>query len=195
MSPQFILKPADGGTFWDSLSLYNDVGVEPSTFTGQTKMICNLPACARFQLEVFGTGATSSLLEMHFPKLDRHTSDILILGHPVLTTITFPVLRGHIPLPQNPTPTNVWFSIVNNPSLTTIEIPNWSVAGTASTGRMELVNNALSATCVNAILARMVAIGFSSELRLQGGTNAAPTGQGITDKATLISNGATVTTN
>lgn len=32
-------------------------------------------------------------------------------------------------------------------------------------------------------------------INLSGGTNAAPTGQGLTDKATLITAGWTVTTN
>lgn len=62
-----------------------------------------------------------------------------------------------------------------------------------------LAHNAIENT--NEILAQMV--NFQNErgpsgirvLDLSGGTNAAPTGQGLTDKATLISNGWIVTTN
>lgn len=63
-----------------------------------------------------------------------------------------------------------------------------------------LDGNALSAASVNSILA--AAALYESDyapgdgaLDLSGGTNAAPTGQGLTDKATLISAGWTVTTN
>lgn len=49
---------------------------------------------------------------------------------------------------------------------------------------------------INIILAACVAAGSPNGiLDLSGGTNAAPTGQGITDKATLILAGWTVTTN
>ncbi|HMT01761.1 MAG TPA: hypothetical protein PKD00_00385, partial [Burkholderiales bacterium] len=50
-------------------------------------------------------------------------------------------------------------------------------------------------TDVNAILAHLVSIGFTGSLDIMGGTNAAPTGQGILDVATLIGNGASVITN
>lgn len=57
--------------------------------------------------------------------------------------------------------------------------------------------NALTATAVNHVLARYVAsAGYvSGTLNLSGGSSAAPTGQGTTDKATLQSRGVTVNTN
>ena len=55
---------------------------------------------------------------------------------------------------------------------------------------------ALNAASVNQILARCVASGVTTcTIDLSGGTNAAPSGQGITDKADLITAGNTVTTN
>ena len=59
--------------------------------------------------------------------------------------------------------------------------------------------NALPASAVNQVLADfVVSLGISGRVvcnvDLSGGTNAAPTGQGIVDKATLISAGWTVTT-
>jgi Leucine-rich repeat (LRR) protein len=56
--------------------------------------------------------------------------------------------------------------------------------------------NQLSSGAINAILAAFVAANrFSGALLLGGTGNAAPTGQGITDKATLISRSWTVSTN
>jgi hypothetical protein len=56
---------------------------------------------------------------------------------------------------------------------------------------------ALSSTSINHILARGVAnpAFTTGALFLDGGTNAAPSGQGIADKATLIGRGVTVNTN
>jgi hypothetical protein len=60
----------------------------------------------------------------------------------------------------------------------------------------DLANNNLSTTEVNAILAKFVNTTVPSGTLLLNGTNmGAPSGQGLTDKATLISNGWTVTTN
>jgi hypothetical protein len=68
----------------------------------------------------------------------------------------------------------------------------------ASLGNFQAQNNQLPAAAVNAILAAFVAAGRTTgprTLNLGGTGNAAPTGQGITDKATLQSRGWTVTTN
>ncbi len=56
---------------------------------------------------------------------------------------------------------------------------------------------ALTAVSVNKILARAVANAayISGTINTAGGTSSAPTGQGITDKATLIARGVTVLTN
>jgi Leucine-rich repeat (LRR) protein len=67
-----------------------------------------------------------------------------------------------------------------------------------SLGDFRAENNLLTSSAVNAILAAFVAANKTTGTRILnlGGTgNAAPTGQGITDKATLISRGWTVTTN
>jgi hypothetical protein len=70
----------------------------------------------------------------------------------------------------------------------------------SSLGNFQAHNNQLTSAAVNAILAAFVAAGRTSVdgvcvLFLSGTGNAAPTGQGLTDKTTLISRGWTVTTN
>lgn len=62
---------------------------------------------------------------------------------------------------------------------------------------MDFRGNAMPSSNINGILAACVAQGVPGGiLQLEGGTNGAPTGQGIVDKATLITvNSWTVTTN
>jgi hypothetical protein len=65
-------------------------------------------------------------------------------------------------------------------------------------GTIDIQNAKLTTTAVNALLAAFVAAGRTTGTRvlnLGGPGNAAPTGQGIIDKATLVSRGWTVTTN
>ena len=65
-------------------------------------------------------------------------------------------------------------------------------------GDFHAQNNQLTSTAVNAILAAFVVANKTTgnrTLLLAGTGNAAPTGQGLTDKATLISRGWTLTTN
>lgn len=88
--------------------------------------------------------------------------------------------------------------IQSNASLTEISLP---VLVLLVDGFELLFNgNALPSANVNEILAIVLAIVTdqsltSGTLALQGGTNGAPTGQGITDKSDLITAGITVTTN
>lgn len=66
---------------------------------------------------------------------------------------------------------------------------------------LDASNNAITAAAdINAILADLRTsydlVGrVACTVKLEGGTNAAPTGQGITDKNFLNANGWTVTTN
>lgn len=80
--------------------------------------------------------------------------------------------------------------VINNPDLTEVTLP-----ATINYGGLYLNGNALTEASVNAVLANLRANGFIGTAQLDGGTNAAPTGQGIIDLAWLNSNGASVTTN
>ena len=82
----------------------------------------------------------------------------------------------------------IWFY---GNSLTTVDVSN-----NTALRNIYAIENALTSTCVNAILALLVSLSRTSgtvELEDQDPA-AAPTGQGITDKATLIAAGVTVTT-
>lgn len=104
---------------------------------------------------------------------------LLIFDHAALTSVSAPNLvtcRNGV----------VWntLSINTNPVLVSISVPSLAPLNGCN---LDFSKNALDAATVNAILARCVAAaGFVSGLvDLSGGTNAAPTGQGILDKATL----------
>jgi hypothetical protein len=67
---------------------------------------------------------------------------------------------------------------------------------------VEIAGCALSEETINYILALLVSLDgtngtilFNGDVLLDGGTSAAPTGQGLIDKATIESRGGTVTTN
>jgi hypothetical protein len=141
------------------------------------------------------------------------TGGVIINGCTALKTVSFPNLTTVFSTSLN----SLNFQIINNPALTSISLPNLVTAQ----GSVRLNNNsaltsitipkyvaasnahdfysfnALSVTAVNAILATYAAnTAFTTgSLALQGGTNAAPTGQGLVDKATIIARGASVQTN
>ena len=82
----------------------------------------------------------------------------------------------------------------NNSLLVTVSIPQFL----PTNGNSLYFNGcALNAASVNQILARCVAnAGYvSGTVTTNGGTSAAPSGQGVADKATLIGRGVSVTTN
>ncbi len=85
------------------------------------------------------------------------------------------------------------FDLDNNAHLTTVSIP----ALVFPNGHLvDASGCALTAASVNGILRRCVVSGLTtSDIELAGGTNAAPSGQGVADKATLIAAGNTVNTN
>lgn len=125
-----------------------------------------------------------------------------------LTTISFPVITAIGPsgigLGSNHVLVTTSFPLLvtskdgifidDCPLLTTFSLPSY-VPGN---GEEQVISNCgLNAASVNAFLHRLTLnAGYvSGNVDLSGGTNAAPTGQGIIDKGLLIGRGATVTTN
>jgi hypothetical protein len=114
------------------------------------------------------------------------TAPIEISDCPLLVSVSLPSLVTIEPA----------ISITVCAALTTLSFPVWVPSNGANSF---FSDNALTAASVNHILARHIVNptwGNAGEvLTLNGGTSAAPSGQGILDKATLIGRGATVVTN
>ncbi len=216
-TPQVFFKPGQGGVnpgnpIFDKLGFFtfgNLAGVTSIVFGNNftpTNLLDkiglftfgNLTGITSASLTMTTSGAgfdiesTTQLTSIVWPNLVSVDPDglqdgfITITGNSHLTTLTFSALVT--------TNVNTDFTITNNPLLTVISLPRYvPQVGT----RLKFQGNKLTAATVNAILARCVAaVGFTSGVvTLNGGTSAAPTGQGLTDKVTLITRGITVTTN
>ena len=125
----------------------------------------------------------SALEELNFPALQQILDLFAISGNPLLTELTFPAL----------TTVSSGLAVSLNTALTSFSAPLFLPTDGSP---IEFNGNALDAASVNHILARCVAAGVTTcTIKLEGGTNAAPTGQGITDAADLVTAGNTVTTN
>ena len=90
--------------------------------------------------------------------------------------------------------------ITNCPNLNIINLPNLNTFNPPLEPTFDVSNNGLTETCINALLAKLVEIAAPDItidwiIKMEGGTNDAPSGQGILDVATLESRGCTVTTN
>ena len=126
---------------------------------------------------------------------------IFLSGSMAITSISLPALTtvngqaATLVMYNGVTPTMIQMAVLFDgcSSLTAVSIPNLVYQN----GRGYLFDGcALNATSVNAILARARASGVTGAfITLDGGTNAAPTGQGIADKAFLLAAGNSVSTN
>ena len=171
-----------------SVALFDYVTIYiTSDVTGLTSITFNMEHC-RDRIEIDGV---PDVVEISFPKLTEvvptsgmYTSELKLNNMPSLTTVDLPVLT---------TVAGV-FEIMANPLLTTINLASLVPTNTDS---YSFTENALSASTVNAILARFVANDayVSGAVYLNDGTNAAPTGQGLTDVTTLRARGVTVIVN
>ena len=90
--------------------------------------------------------------------------------------------------------------IINCPNLNTIDLSNLNTFSPPTAATFDVSNNGLTETCINALLAKLLEIATPNItvdwiIKMEGGTNDAPSGQGILDVATLESKGCTVTTN
>lgn len=143
----------------------------------------------------------------HLASIDENAY-FLLSDNPALVSVSLPVLTqaGQLRISDNDSLTAVDlsnfttsllgsnFSISSNASLVVLSLPVYVPINGMD---VRFASNALSAASVNGLLAMAVAAaGFvSGILDLTGGTNAAPTGQGIVDKGILNGRGVTCTTN
>lgn len=150
--------------------------------------------------------SNASLVSISFPKLDivptldiesnsaLSSIDLTLLGT-LFANLTFSNNDSIVSLNLgNLISVGGNIDIADNNSLTTINLSRFNPAN----GSNDIYSgNALLAASVNAILHRYILqSGYvSGSIDLSGGTNAAPTGQGIVDAAALTTRGVSVTTN
>jgi hypothetical protein len=166
-----------------SISFPNLIGVDEAGACKSYFQISDNPNLTTIDLPVFQQINTDGTLTGGYLEFSRN---------PKLTTVNMPALVSVV----------AYWNMFNSPLLTTLSFPNLVMPGGGGGGanNMDFHGNALDAASVNGILARLVAspnwgTNGRDTLWIDRGTNAAPTGQGITDKATLITRGATVVTN
>ena len=155
---------------------------------------------ALINLECFNNNLTGSI-----PSLSANTNLIVFDASTNLLTGSIPSLSGKYFLTVFVCNDNNLSGSIpdlsSNTSLIKFHCQNNNLTGSNITAvstaltNFKAQSNNLSASAVNSILAAFVSAGHSNGiLNLGGSGNAAPTGQGITDKATLVSAGWSVTT-
>lgn len=165
----------------------------------------------------FGPGTMASLTTFSFPGLVS-VGAFSIAAMAALTTLSINSLQtvvGAFSIATMASLTTTSFSgMVSYGGLITIKTGLGAltdiVLGTVGTlksiagATIDCSGQALTSASVNAILALLVSLdgtggtitwGTGKTLLINGGTNGAPSGQGITDAAALVTRGATVTTN
>lgn len=136
---------------------------------------------AKLNEAILGINGNSLLTSINLPLLA--IANLNISGNKI-TSLSFPAL----------TTINGVFAI-SEPLLTNISLP--VLASITGSGQI-IISGALNVAAVNAILAKLVAITpqiTGANINLYQNPTALPTGQGITDKNTLISRGNTVSFN
>jgi len=129
----------------------------------------------------------TNLTTISFPQLSSVSAYINLSGCTALTTLNIPALSS----------VGRWMNVSGCTSLSHIAFNSGLSWVTGQPQPFDFSACALDAATVNAVLHMGVVGGLTTgdEIDLNGGTNAAPTGQGIIDKATLIAAGCTVNTN
>lgn len=128
-----------------------------------------------------------SLATLSLPAL-KNVRYLYIENNPTITAVSLPMLLSV----TDTDPDN--FRIANNILLTSISIPALTTIGPSN---VQLNGNKLPSTQINALLNKFVTMTplvAGKTFDLQQAVPAAPTGQGLTDKATLIARPNTVIT-
>jgi hypothetical protein len=168
---------------------------------------------------IFQPASMALVTTFSFPKLKNVMGDFAPQNMAALTSISVPLLEviaGGMTIATTFTAlTTVTFAgmIAYGGAITIASAGAPNVAtltlGTIGTlksiaGNITLSGLKIPSAGVNAVLALLVSLdgtggtttwGAGKTIDISGGTNGAPTGQGVTDKATLQARGATVTTN
>jgi hypothetical protein len=143
----------------------------------------------------FSPTTMASLVTINLPALEIIVGAASITNMAALTTVDLPAMVEY--------GSTIDFHTGNGNLANCVLGTNGTLLSIAG-ATINISGQKLTAAAVNAILSLLVSLngsggttlwGSGKTLTINGGTNAAPTGQGITDKATLIARGATVTTN
>ena len=161
-------------------------------------ILTTLSATSLVTVQQFLPDSMSALTTISMPALTTILVDCIFSNMAALTTISLPAMLTY------------GRSITANTGLGNLTTITLGTPGTGAGniksigGNISITGQKLNVATVNGILALLVSLngsngttlwGSGKSVLLNGGTSAAPTGQGITDKATLIARGATVTTN
>ncbi|MFT3912057.1 MAG: hypothetical protein QM737_21710 [Ferruginibacter sp.] len=131
-------------------------------------------------------GFAGSLTTLSLPSL-KNVFDLHIENNPTITSVSLPMFLSTVSGSE-------YLSIANNSLLTSISIPALTVIASPS---ISMNANKLPSTQVNALLSKFVSVTpllSGKVFDLTQSIPAAPTGQGLTDKATLIARPNTVIT-
>ena len=141
------------------------------------------------------SGLNAAFTSFSAPSVIYFGGNLTLLNNPGLATVSCPKVILY--------DANLSFQTGNgNLASVVLGTPGTLQKITGST--LNISGQKLDAASVNGILALLVSLdgtngttlwGTGQTVNLSGGTSAAPSGQGITDKATLVGRGATVTTN
>lgn len=167
-----------------SLPALQTVGVGGSfAFAFELATVAAVSAPALTHVGQLIVGGSANITLPALTTIDGTLSTTLDAGSPTLTSLSLAALVSCDQISPSSLTSLVTFSV---PSL----VPH-------NTMVIQIIGAALNATSVNQILARCVANAayVSGTINLSGGTSSPPTGQGATDKATLIGRGVSVTTN
>jgi hypothetical protein len=172
------------------LTSTNFPNVTNLTLIGYKGTTLSFPLVTTFGVEL---NYEISTLTIDLPNVTAINS--FIIENTLVTSITVP-----------PTVVNIYggISIAYNSLLTSLSLGVIGTIKRIDDIQIVFSSNALDEASVNGILALLVSLdgtngttlfGPSHSVVLDGGTNAAPTGQGLIDKATLQARGALITTN
>ncbi len=155
---------------------------------GMSAIVSSSPNLTSLSLPKYSKGSfsieNSALTSLTLPELAE--GGIEFNNNPNLTTINLPKLKNLYSLQIN-----------NSPELATLTLPTLTAFGYWGYGLLQIQGSKLSSAGVNAILANLVQITpaiTNDNIMLQMNPAAPPTGQGLTNKQTLIDNGNSVVT-
>lgn len=160
----------------------------------------NLPALtviANGRLDVSGSIATLNIPVLQFAEVTVNYSTLSLFNAPSLTNSILKITNNATLTSLNlPLLSQSAFEVTNNATLSSISIPSYSALN-AGFNSLYFKDNNLPTTQVNYLLSKILTITPTSgkSILLKQIPAAPPTGQGLIDKAALISAGNTVETN